>query len=150
MRGLWHEGHGNFVRTETEIMKQEETVGTFNVDLNESQSRLCAWVAEQARIGVTRVFYHEAKKATGFRSDDELTEALRQFRERLDDIHKMALSPIVNAHVPYFEIHDMAHWIWSGYCQASQRRGCPGIQDVVASGCRNGSGGSCDCMPCTV
>jgi hypothetical protein len=125
-----------------------ETVGTFNVDLNESEARLCAWVAEQARQGVTRVFYEEAKKAAGFTRDDELTEALRQFRERLDDIHKMAQSPIINAHAPYFEIHDTAYWIWSGYCQASQCRGPSGIQNATTSNSRNSLGGSYGCAPC--
>ncbi len=128
-------------------MKQEN-VGTFDVDLTESQTRLCAWVAEQARLGVTRVSYEDARKATGFTSDEELTEALRQFRERLDDIHKMAHSPIVNAHMPYFEILDTAHWIWSGYCQASQRRPRCEIQDATAGNGRNSHGGSCGCAAC--
>ena len=128
-------------------MKQE-IVGVFNVDLSEPETRLCAWVAEQARLGVTRVFYEEARKATGFTSDDELTEALRQFRERLDDIHKMADSPIINTHAPYFEIHDMAHWIWSGYCQASQRCGHCEIQDATVNGNRSSRGGSCGCESC--
>jgi hypothetical protein len=132
---------------ETGIMKQE-VVGTFDLDLNEAQSRLCAWVAEQARVGVTRALYEEARKATGFTSDDELTEALRQFRERLDDIHKMAQSPIINTHTPYFEIHDTAHWIWSGYCQASLHREPSEIQDATANGGRTSSGGSCGYAPC--
>ncbi len=123
-----------------------ENVGVFNVDLNEPEARLCAWVAEQSRLGVTRVFYEEAKKATGITSDDQLTEALRQFRERLDDIHKMALSPIVNTHAPYFEILDTAHWIWNGYCQASQRRGTCEIQNTTTG--RNSLGGSYGCAPC--
>jgi hypothetical protein len=128
-------------------MKQE-TLGIFNIDLNESETRLCAWVAEQARLGVTRAFYEDAKKATGFTSDGQLTEALRQFRERLDDIHRMAQSPIINAHAPYFEIHDMAHWIWSGYCQASRHRGPCEIQDTTSGARRNSLGGSCDRTPC--
>lgn len=128
-------------------MKQE-VVGLYNLDLNESQARLCAWVAQQARLGVTRVLYEEAKKATGFTRDSELTEALRQFRERLDDIHKMAQSPIVNTHAPYFEIHDMAHWIWSGYCQASQCGGYSGVHGAPANERPNTLGGSCGCTSC--
>jgi hypothetical protein len=147
MRGLWHEGHHGFFEMEMEIMKQE-LAGPFDLDLNEVQLRLCAWVAEQARIGVTKVSYEDARKATGFSSDNELTEALRQFRERMDDIHKMAQSPIVNTHAPYFEIHDTAHWIWSGYCQASLRRGRSEIQDATISGGRTSTGGSRGCAPC--
>jgi hypothetical protein len=125
-----------------------EKLDVFNVDLNESEARLCEWVAEQARLGVTRVFYEEAKKATGFSTDDQLTESLRQFRERLDDIHKMTQSPIINAHAPYFEILDTAHWIWNGYCQASQRRGPSGIQNTTSNRGRNSLGGSYGCAPC--
>jgi hypothetical protein len=125
-----------------------EKLDAFNVDLNESEARLCAWVAEQARLGVTRIFYDEARKAAGFATDDQLTEALRQFRERRDDIHKMAQSPIINAHTPYFEILDTAHWIWNGYCQASQRRGPSRIQDATADRGRSSLGGSYGCAPC--
>jgi hypothetical protein len=117
-------------------------MGAFDVDLNESQTRLCAWLAEQARQGVTKISYDEAKKAAGFASDDQLTEALRQFRERLDEIHNMAQSPIVNVHTPYFEIHDTAHWIWRGYCQATQRRGTCDIQGTAAHSGRTSLGGS--------
>jgi hypothetical protein len=124
---------------------KEEVVGTYNLDLSESQTRLCVWVAEQARIGVSRALYEDAKKATGFTSDSELTEALRQFRERLDDIHKMAQSPIVNTHTPYFEIHDMAHWIWSGYCQAFECRSHSEIQDTATNAGRNALVGPYGC-----
>ena len=125
-------------------------VDTFSPDLTESQKRLCAWVAERARVGATRAFYEEAKKATGITSDGELTEALRQFRERLDDIHRMAHSPVVNTRTPYFDIHDAAHWIWSGYCRASE---CPtdlDIQGSHANGSRSVVGGACGRTLCVL
>jgi hypothetical protein len=127
---------------------RHDAVDTSVVDLNESQRQLCTWVAEQARVGITRAFYRDVKKATGIRTDTELTQVLRQFRERTDDIHRLAQSPVVNTHTPYFDIHAAAHWIWAGYCQ--NREQGPELQTISSTankGCKS-SGSANSCATC--
>jgi hypothetical protein len=43
---------------------------------------------------------------------------LRDMRERVDRIHEMVQSPIVNTAYPYFEIHVDADHIWDRYIEA--------------------------------
>lgn len=91
---------------------------TFECDLTEEEKRLCEWIAEQARAGINRVYYDDARAHGGMRSDVHLTRILRGLRERLDDIHNMVESPIVHTAAPYFDVHIDADHIWDGYCHA--------------------------------
>jgi hypothetical protein len=93
-------------------------IETFECDLTDEQKRLCEWIAEQAHAGVRRVYYEEAQAELGIESDKELTCMLRNMRERLDQIHEMVQSPIVNTAYPYFEIHVDADHIWDRYIEA--------------------------------
>ena len=89
-------------------------------DLTDDQRRLCIWVAAQAREGVRRVHYETARTALGVADEKELTDLLRQLRERLDSIHEMIKSPIINTAIPYFDIHRDADHIWDLYCDAER------------------------------
>ncbi len=93
-------------------------MNSFTFDLTDEQKRLCAWVAEQARIGVDRVWYTDVKAAMNVADDRRITRILRQIRERLDSIHAMIHSPIVNTNDPYFDLHRDADCIWDDYCRA--------------------------------
>ena len=111
-------------------------LGTFRFDLTDEERQLCAWIAEQARMGVRRVRYQEAQGALGMYDETELTSILRGMRERLDDIHDMIQSPIVNTAAPYFDIHMNADYIWDSYCQAEAEASFPdydagGVQRAV-------------------
>jgi hypothetical protein len=88
----------------------------FERDLTDEQKRLCRWVADQARAGVTRIYYHDAQATLGIQSPTDLTGILRSMRERLDDIHAMVQSPMINTNAPYFDIHQEANHIWDSYC----------------------------------
>lgn len=90
----------------------------FELNLTEDERQLCGWVAEQARIGIDRVEYAEVKAVMGTDDDRDITELLRQMRERRDDIHKMVHSPIVHTIMPYFDVHRDADCIWDDYCRA--------------------------------
>ena len=91
---------------------------TFTFDLTDDQKQLCAWVAEQARVGIDRIWYTDIKEAMHIGDDTNITRILRQIRERLDSIHEMIHSPIVNTHSPYFNLHRDADCIWDDYCRA--------------------------------
>lgn len=93
-------------------------MGTFTFDLTAEQRQLCTWIAEQARMGLRRVRYEDARTALGIWDERELTNTLRSMRERLDDIHDMIQSPIVHTAAPYFDIHMNADTIWDSYCRA--------------------------------
>ncbi|MBN1360983.1 MAG: hypothetical protein JW993_10340 [Sedimentisphaerales bacterium] len=90
----------------------------FTFDLTDDQRQLCTWVAEQARLGVNRIGYADAKTALDIKDDTDITRILRQMRERRDDLHRMVHSPIVNTARPYFDVHRDADCIWDDYCQA--------------------------------
>jgi len=95
-------------------------IETFECDLTDEQKRLCEWIAEQAQAGATRILYAEALAELPIESEKELTCMLRNMRERVDRIHEMVHSPIVNAKAPYFEIHTEADHIWERYVQAEE------------------------------
>jgi hypothetical protein len=95
-------------------------VETFDRDLTEEEKRLCEWIAEQARVGINRVYYDDARAYGGIRGDVQLTRILRGLRERLDGIHNMIESPIVNTPAPFFDVHIDADHIWDGYCHAEE------------------------------
>lgn len=90
-------------------------IETFDCDLTDEQKRLCEWIAERAQADIRRIPYKEAREALGIASDRELTCMLRNMRERLDGLHGMVQSPIVNTHSPYFDIHADAGHIWDSY-----------------------------------
>lgn len=89
----------------------------FTSDLTDEARDLCAWVAEQARGGVSRIRYADVKVAMDI-DEMRLTCVLREMRERRDDLHRMIHSPIVNTSAPYFTVHRDADCIWDHYCQA--------------------------------
>jgi len=93
-------------------------IDTFDLDLTDDEKRLCAWIAEQAHAGVRRVRYDEVQAVLGMCGAEDLTRALRCLRERVDDVHDMVQSPIVNTAMPYFEIRPAAGYIWDRYCRA--------------------------------
>ncbi len=95
-------------------------IETFECDLTDEQKRLCEWIAEQAESGKTRVLYAEAMAELPIESQKELTCMLRNMRERVDGIHEMVHSPIVNTKAPYFEIRADASRIWERYRQAQE------------------------------
>ncbi len=101
-----------------------EWIDTFELDLTEEEHRLCEWIAGQARLGVRRVRYEDAQAALGILDETELTYLLRGLRERMDPIHAMIQSPIVNTATPYFDIHINAGSIWGRYCRAEQEAMC--------------------------
>jgi len=103
-------------------------IEAFECDLTDEQKRLCEWIAEQAQAGVRRVYYEEAQAELGIESDKELTCMLRNMRERVDQIHEMVQSPIVNTAYPYFEIHVDAGHIWDRYLEAE---GAPAYSEPV-------------------
>jgi len=91
----------------------------FRFDLTEEQKRLCGWVAQQARTGVRRIRYDDARAALELH-DEQLTRMLRVMRERIDEIHEMVEAPIVHTRVPYFDVPVHARYIWDHYCEAEQ------------------------------
>jgi len=91
----------------------------FRFDLTEEQKRLCDWVARQARTGVRRIRYDDARAALDLHNE-QLTRMLRGMRERLDEIHEMVEAPIVHSRTPYFDVPGRARYIWDSYCQAEQ------------------------------
>ena len=101
-----------------------EWIDTFELDLTEDEHRLCEWIAVQARLGVRRVRYEDAQVALGILDEAELTYLLRGLRERMDHIHAMIQSPIVNTAAPYFDIYINAGSIWDRYCRAEQEAAC--------------------------
>lgn len=105
------------IRMETMAMKYG-LIGAFRFDVNSEQRQVCTWVAEQARMGITRITYDELQAALDIGDDREITRVLRQIRERLDEVHEMVQFPIVNTTRPYFEIHPNADYIWDDYCRA--------------------------------
>ena len=94
-------------------------ISTFRFDLTEEQRQLCAWVAEQARQGAGRVLYTDARSIG---SDADITRVLREVRERVDNIHRMVHSPIVNTTRPYFDLPRDADHIWDDYCRAEMEQ----------------------------
>jgi len=101
-----------------------EWIDTFELDLTEEEYRLCEWIAGQARLGVRRARYEEAQATLGILDEAELTYLLRGLRERMDAIHAMIQSPIVNTAAPYFDIHINAGSIWDRYCRTEQEAAC--------------------------
>lgn len=93
-------------------------MNTFTFDLTDDQRQLCDWIAEQARVGVDRIWYDDVKAAMDIGDDSDITRILRALRERLDGIHEMVRSPIVNTNTPYFDLHRDADCIWDDYCRA--------------------------------
>jgi hypothetical protein len=96
----------------------------FACDLTDEQKRLCQLVAQQARAGVTRIYYQDVQATLGIQSPTDLTGILASVRERLDDIHAMVQWPMVHTNTPYFDIHQEANHIWDSYCHA-QGQSCP-------------------------
>lgn len=92
----------------------------FECDLTDEQKQLCEWIAEQAGAGVKRIYYQDVQAELDIESEKELTCMLRNMRERVDQIHDMIQSPIVNTKTPYFEIHADADHIWDRYLQAEE------------------------------
>ncbi len=99
-------------------------IGAFTFDLTDKQRRLCTWVADQARAGVRRIQYDDVKEAMHIDDDAHVTQILREMRERVDDVHKMIHSPIVNTADPYFDLHADADHIWDDYCRAEAELPC--------------------------
>lgn len=100
----------------------------FQFDLTDEQRRLCDWIARQAKTGVRRIRYDEAKAALDVH-DEQLTRMLRDVRERLDEIHEMVEAPIVNTQAPYFEVPTQAPYIWNDYCRAENETSQPSVRD---------------------
>jgi len=92
----------------------------FACDLTREQQRLCQWVADRARTGVTRIYYQDVAANLGIRDEMELTVILRNMRERLDGIHEMVQWPVVHTVAPYFDIHQDADHIWDSYRRAER------------------------------
>lgn len=95
-------------------------IGVLHCELSSDERRLCAWVAQHARAGRTRAYYWQAAAALGLHDAAEITALVRGMRERLDDIHEMVQSPIVNTLTPYFDIHPDADHIWDRYGGAEE------------------------------
>ena len=95
-------------------------IETFECDLTDDQKRLCEWIAEQAQAGKTQILYADALAELPIETEDELTCMLRTLRERVDRIHELVHSPIVNTRAPYFEIHSEADCIWQRYLEAEE------------------------------
>lgn len=115
---------------EVEIMRSKE-MDQFQFDLTDAEKRLCDWVARQARAGVLRIRYEDARAALDV-PDEQLTRILRDMRERLDGIHEMVESPIVNTRTPYFDVSLQARCIWDDYCHAEQETTSPlSVQNVA-------------------
>ena len=95
-------------------------IETFECDLTDEQKRLCEWIAEQARAGRTQATYAQVQADLDIDDAKTLTCMLRNMRERLDRIHDMIQSPIVNTMAPYFEIHADADRIWARYLAAEE------------------------------
>jgi len=102
-----------------------EWIDTFELDLTEDERQLCDWIARQGRLGVRRVRYEEAQAALGILDRAELTVLLRALRERVDNIHNMIDSPMVNTVAPYFDIHLGAGAIWESYEKAQEQQQFP-------------------------
>ena len=96
-------------------------VETFECDLTDEQKQLCEWIAGRAQTGVKRIYYEDAQAALGIVSEKDLTCMLRNMRERVDQVHEMAQSPVVHTAAPYFDIHPEAYHIWDQYLQAEER-----------------------------
>lgn len=122
----------------------------FTFDLTDDQRHLCTWVAEQARIGVNRVWYADVKTALGIEDDRDLTCMLRQVRERLDGIHKMVHSPIVNTNTPYFDLHRDADCIWDDYCRAEMEELGVDFSSHDSHDIEGLHGSKRECMACAV
>jgi hypothetical protein len=99
---------------------RHSSIRRFAFDLTHGERQLCTWVAQQASTGIERIHYEDVRAALGVVSDEEITDVLREIRERVDDVHEMVQSPIVNTASPYFDIHANADYIWADYCQAEQ------------------------------
>jgi hypothetical protein len=95
-------------------------IETFECDLTDEQKQLCEWIAEQAEAGKTRITYAEVLVELDIEDAKALTCLLRSMRERVDRIHEMIQSPIVNTKTPYFEIHADADHIWDRYLRTQQ------------------------------
>jgi hypothetical protein len=94
------------------------SVSAFAFDLTHGEKQLCTWIAQQASTGVERIHFEDVRAALGAVSDQEITSVLREIRERVDEVHEMVQSPIVNTARPYFDIHANADYIWADYCRA--------------------------------
>jgi len=105
----------------------------FRFDVTSGQRYVCTWVAEQARMGITRITYDDLKAALGIGDDREITRLLRQIRERVDEVHEMVQFPIVNTAQPYFEIHPNADYIWDDYCRAEHEAEHRGFDGTLGS-----------------
>ncbi|MHC4519530.1 MAG: hypothetical protein ACYTAS_13155 [Planctomycetota bacterium] len=101
---------------------RQGSFNTFAFDLTRGERQICTWVAQQASTGVERIHYDDVRGALGAVSDQEITGVLREIRERLDEVHEMVQSPIVNTAKPYFDIHANADYIWADYCRAERER----------------------------
>ncbi len=106
-------------------------IDQFQFDLTDEQRRLCDWVAQQARTGVRRICYDDAKTALDIH-DEQLTHMLRRMRERLDEIHEMVEAPIVHTRTPYFDVPVHATYIWEDYCRAEQETARSQLQPCTA------------------
>jgi hypothetical protein len=104
----------------------------FRFDLTDAQKRLCDWVAQQTHpagsfqtrlsafgVPVRQIRYAEATAALDL-AEDQLTQMLRDMRERLDAIHAMVEAPVVNTQTPYFEVSVHARYIWDNYRRAEK------------------------------
>ena len=107
---------------------------TFQCDLSERERQLCTWVAERASAGRRRAYYVEARHVLGIDNERELTDLLRGIRERMDDIHDLVQSPIVNTSTPYFDIHPDADHIWDSYRRVESDIGCLSDRQLVVTG----------------
>jgi hypothetical protein len=111
-------------------------IDTFECDLTDEQKRLCEWIAGQAQAGMRRICYRDAQAVLGVQTEKELTCMLRSMRERLDRIHDMVQSPIVNTTRPYFDVPPHADHIWRSYRRAEEesmysQREVFGLQEAV-------------------
>lgn len=104
----------------------------FRFDLTEEQQRLCDWVVQQTHptggfqtrlsafgVPVRQIRYAEATAALDL-AEEQLTQMLREMRERRDAIHAMVEAPIVNTQTPYFEVPVHARYIWDNYRRAEK------------------------------
>jgi len=103
----------------------------FQFDLTDEEKRLCDWIARQVRTGVLRIRYEDARAALDV-PDEQLTRILRDMRERLDGIHEMVESPVVNTRTPYFDVPLQARCIWDDYCHAEEETAGPLSAQAVA------------------
>ena len=116
---------GGAGKDEVEIMTYSATERP-QTELTEEQQRLCDWVARQASTGVLRIRYEDARAALDV-PEEQLTDLLRDVRQRVDGIHEMVEFPIVNTPAPYFDVPLQARDIWDSYCRTrkSAALACP-------------------------